>query len=75
MKAWQSQTYGIQREIFSNTVLPQELRKITDKQPKFTLKARREGTSKPKVSSIRREIIKIRAEINRDKENRKDQWN
>ena len=51
------------REIFSNTVLAQELRKITKKKPKFTLKARREEISKPKVSR-RREIIKIRAEIN-----------
>ena len=51
------------REIFSNTVLPQEIRKIANKQPKFTLKARREGTSKPKVSR-RIKIIMIRAEIN-----------
>ena len=49
-------------EIFSNTFLLQEIRKIANEQPKFTLKARRERTSKPKVSS--REIINIRAERN-----------
>ena len=31
------------REIYSNTILPQEIRKISNKQPKFTPKAIREG--------------------------------
>ena len=30
------------REIYSNKILPQETRKITNKQPKLTLKATRE---------------------------------
>ena len=52
------------REVYSNTILPQERRKISNKQPKLTPKAIRERrTKKPKVSR-RKEIIKIRSEIN-----------
>ena len=52
------------REVYSNTILPQETRKISDKQTNLKPKAIREKrTKKPKVSR-RKEIIKIRSEIN-----------
>ena len=53
------------REVYSNTILPQETRNISNKQPNLTRKAIRERRTKipPKVS-IRKEIIKIRPEIN-----------
>ena len=52
------------REVYSNTILPQETRNISNKQPNLTPKAiRQRRTKKPKVSR-RKEIIKIRAEIN-----------
>ena len=51
------------REVYSNTILPQETRNISDKQPNLTPKAIREITKKPKVSR-RKEIIMIRWEIN-----------
>ena len=35
------------REIYSNTILPQETRKISNKQPNLKLKAIRERTKKP----------------------------
>ena len=52
------------REVYSNTVLPQETRNNSNKQPNLTPKAIRERITKmPKVSR-RKEIIKIRSEIN-----------
>ena len=52
------------RKIYSNTILSQERRKITNKQPNLTYKVTREEEQiKPKVSR-RKKIIKIRAEIN-----------
>ena len=54
------------REVYSNTILPQETRKTSNRQPNFTPKTtgkRRTTTKKPKISR-RKEIIKIRAEIN-----------
>ena len=52
------------REVYSYTILPQETRNISNKQPNLTPKAIRERrTKKPKVSR-RKEIIKIRSEIN-----------
>ena len=55
------------REVYSNTILPQETRKISNKKPNLAPKAirerRRRTTKKPKVSR-RKEIIKIRSEIN-----------
>ena len=54
------------REVYSNTILPQETRNISNKQPNFTPKAIRERRTKkknPKVSR-KKEIIKIRSEIN-----------
>ena len=51
-------------EVYSNTILSQETRKISNKQSNITPKATRERRTKnPKVSR-RKEIIKIRAEIN-----------
>ena len=53
------------REVYSNTILPQETRKTSNRQPNFTFKTtgkrRRKTTTKP---SRRKEIIKIREEIN-----------
>ena len=47
------------RKVYSNTILSQERRKITNKQPNFTHKViREEEKIKPKVST-RKEIIKI----------------
>ena len=51
------------REVYSNTSLPQETRKISNKQSDLTPRGTRERRTKPKVSR-RKEIIKIRAEIN-----------
>ena len=52
------------REVYSNTILPQETRNISNKQPNLTPKTIRERTKKVKVSR-RKEIIKIRSEINK----------
>ena len=55
---------GSKREVYSTTILPQETRNISNKQPKFTPKAIRERRTKnPKVGR-RKEIIKISSEIN-----------
>ena len=52
------------REVYSNTILPQETRNIANEQPELTLKAIRETrTKKPKVGR-KKEIIKVRSEIN-----------
>ena len=51
------------REVYSNTILPQETRNISNKQSNLHLKEpEKEDQTKPKVS--RRKEIKIRAEIN-----------
>ena len=68
MKTQQLQIYGMQqkqfqREVYSNTILPQETRKTSNKQPNFTPKATKKGQKNSTVSR-RKEIIKIRAEIN-----------
>ena len=52
------------REVYSNTILPQEARKISNKQPKLTPKAIRERRTKTPKVSRRKWIIKIRSEIN-----------
>ena len=52
------------REVYSNTILPQETRKTQNRQPNFTCKTTgKRRTKKPKISR-RKEIIKILAEIN-----------
>ena len=52
------------REVYSNTMLPQETRKPLNKQPNFTSKTTGKRTKRNPKISRRKEIIKIRAEIN-----------
>ena len=52
------------REINSHTILPQETRNISNKQPNLTPKAIRERRTKNRKDSRRKEIINIRSEIN-----------
>ena len=53
------------REVYSNTILPQETKIISNKQPNLIPKAIRERTNKkPLKVSRRKEIIKIWSEIN-----------
>ena len=51
------------REAYNNTILPQEKRKISNRQPNFTPKAtgkrRRRTTTKKKKISRRKEIVKL----------------
>ena len=62
---------AVKREIYSNTILPQETRKTSNKQPNFTPKTtgkrsihtHTQTNYKTKISG-RKEIIKIWAEIN-----------
>ena len=51
------------REVYSNTNLPQETRKISNKLTLHLKEVEKEESTKHKVSR-RKEIIKIRAEIN-----------
>ena len=62
------------REVYNYTSLLQETRKVSNKQSNLTPKAIRERrTKKPQVSR-RKEIIKIRSEINeKEGDNSKDQ--
>ena len=58
---------SLKTEVYRDTILPQEILKISNKQPNFTPKTIRERRHKnPKVSR-RKEIIKIRSEINKKK--------
>ena len=50
------------RQVYSNTILLQETRKTSNRQPNFTPKATGKRGKKVKISR-RKEIIKIRAEI------------
>ena len=52
------------REVYSNTILPQETRKTSNRQPKFTAKTTVKRKIKSPKISRRKEIIKIWAEIN-----------
>ena len=52
------------REVYTNTILPPETRNISNKQPNLTPKAIRERRTKNPNVSRRKEIIKIRSEIN-----------
>ena len=52
------------REFYSNEILPQETRNISNKQPNLTPKAVRERRTKNTEVSRRKEIIKIQSEIN-----------
>ena len=40
-------------EVYSNTILPQETRKTSNRQPNFTPKTTGKGTKKPQVSRIK----------------------
>ena len=51
------------REVYINTILPQETRKKSNRQPNTTFKTTGKRTKIPKISR-RKEIIKIRPEIN-----------
>ena len=51
------------RQVYSNTILPLETRKTLNRKPNFTPKTTGKRTKKPKISR-RKNIIKIRAEIN-----------
>ena len=52
------------REAYSNTILPQETRKTSNRQPNFTPKKTAKEEQKNRKISRRKEIIKIQAEIN-----------
>ena len=57
MKTRKLKTYGMQqkhfkREVYSNTVLPQETRKILNKQPNFTVKATGERRRKKPLKLV-----------------------
>ena len=52
------------REVYSNTILLQETRKTLNGQSNFTPKTTRKRRRTTKKISRRKEIIKIRAEIN-----------
>ena len=68
MKTRQPKTLGCsksssKREVYSNTILPQETRNTSNKQPNLTPKAIREKRTKTPLN-LEEEIIKIRSEIN-----------
>ena len=52
------------REVYSNIILPQETRKTSDRQPNFIPKTIGKRRTEPPKISRRKEIIKLRAEIN-----------
>ena len=55
---------SFKREVYGNTILPQDTRKTSNRQPNFTPKTTgKKRKKKPKISR-RKEIIKIQAEIN-----------
>ena len=61
------------REVYSNTILPQEARKTSNRQCNFTPKATGKKNQKSPKISRRKEIIMIRAEINeKERNNGKD---
>ena len=53
---WDTTKVGAEREIYTKTILSQETRKISNKQPIPTPKTSREGKTEPKIR--RREINK-----------------
>ena len=52
------------REVYSNTILPQETRNISNTQPNLTSKAIRERRTKKTPNVSRKKEIVIRSEIN-----------
>ena len=49
------------KEVYSNTILPQEIRKTSNRQPNFTPKATGKRRRKKTKISRTKEIIKIRS--------------
>ena len=66
LKSMGSSKNSSKREVHSNTTLPQETRKTSNKQRNFTPKTigKRKTNKQTKKISRRKEIIKIWAEIN-----------
>ena len=52
------------RKVYSNTVLPQKIRKTSNRRPNFTPKTTGKRTTTTTKISDKKEIIKIQAEIN-----------
>ena len=52
------------REVYNSATLPQETRKTSKRQPNFTPETTGKEEQKSQKISIRKEIIKIQAEIN-----------
>ena len=52
------------REVYSNTVIPQETRRTSNRLPNFTPKTTGKKNKKSPKISRRKEIIKIKVEIN-----------
>ena len=63
-KSLECRKSGSKREVHTNIGLPQDTRKIPNKQPNFTTKGIRKIRTNKALFSRRKEIIKIRAEIN-----------
>ena len=61
--AIQNSKSSSKREVYSNTILPQEIRKTLNRQPNFTPKTTGKWTKKHPKISRRKEIIKIWAKI------------
>ena len=59
------------REFYSNTILPQKTRKITNKQPIFTPKVTKERRTNRNQNQQKEKIIKIRAELNETEINKR----
>ena len=57
------------REVSSNIILPQEIRKTLNRQPNFTYKTTGKRVLKKTKISRRKEIIKIQVEIKRNERN------
>ena len=70
-KTFVMQQSGSKREVYSNSGLPQESRRISNKQPNLTTKEPEKEQTKLKTSR-RKEIIKIRAEINDNRAKKKN---
>ena len=51
------------REVYSNTIRPQETRKTLNRQPNITPKTTGKTRTKKKKINIRKETIKVRAEV------------
>ena len=54
---------GFKREVYSNTIIPQETRKTQNRQTNFTPKTTGKRTKKNSKINRRKEIIKIPAEM------------